>query len=127
MTRTIVAALLVLAAPVGATSAQTPASSKLSPAFVACFQRAGDNVVQRSVCASREAGGQDDRLNKAYQRVMHQLANDPVARTTLRDDERRWIQERDYTCKVNGNTIDAACIVIKTAARADELESRVRF
>lgn len=128
MSRSIAAALLLLAAPAGVAHAQAaPRSANLSPAFVGCMQRAGDNIVQRSVCASREAGGQDDRLNKAYQRVMHQLATDPAAKTALRDQERRWIEERDYSCKVNGTTIDAACVVLKTAVRADELESRVRF
>ena len=92
-----------------------------------CYRRAGDNPVQRSICAQREAGAQDDRLNKAYQQVMRQLAQDPVAKTTLRDEERGWIRERDYTCKVNGNTIDEACVVMKTAARADELEGRIHF
>ena len=94
---------------------------------MACLQRASGNPVQRSVCAERETGAQDDRLNKAYQQVMHQLAADPAGHTALRDEERTWIKERDYTCKVNGNTVDSACIVMKTAARADELEGRVHF
>jgi uncharacterized protein YecT (DUF1311 family) len=127
MIRFAAVATVALTALAGAASAQTAMSSHLSPAFTACLQRAGGNTVQRSVCSEREVGAQDDRLNKAYQQVMHQLANDPAAHTGLRDEERRWIQERDYTCKVNGNTVDGACIVVKTAARADELESRVHF
>ena len=118
---------LVSAALATTASAQPAASSHLSAAFMACYQRAGDNTVQRSVCAEREVGAQDDRLNKAYQQVMHQLTNDPGAHTALRDEERRWIKERDYTCKVNGNTVDSACVVMKTATRADDLETRVRF
>ena len=102
-------------------------SPHLSAAFQACIGRAGTNTVQRNLCAQREVGAQDDRLNKAYQRVMHQLANDPKARLALRDRERSWIAERDYTCKINGDTIDSGCVVIKTAARADELESQIRF
>ena len=117
-------ALIVLA---GAASAQTPMSTHLSPAFLSCLQRAGANTVQRSICSEREVGAQDDRLNKAYQQVMHQLANDAPGHTALREDERRWIQERDYACKANGNTVDGACIVVKTAARADELEARIHF
>jgi hypothetical protein len=35
---------------------------------------------------------------------------------------RRWIRERDYSCKINGDTIDTSCIVSKTALRADQLE-----
>src|ERR1700744_5069232 len=118
-TAVLIAALAALA---GSASAQTPMSSHLSPAFVSCLQRAGANVVQRSVCSQREAGAQDDRLNKAYQQVMHRLATDDAAHTALRDEERRWIKERDYTCKVNENTVDSACVVMKTAVRADDLE-----
>ena len=129
MSRTIAAVFIAILASAlaGSASSQTPMSSHLSPTFMACYQRAGSNTVQRSVCGEREVGAQDDRLNKAYQQVMHQNANDPAAHAQLRDEERRWIKERDYTCKVNGETVDAACIVTKTAARADELESRVRF
>ena len=47
--------------------------------------------------------------------------------TALRDEERRWISERDYSCKMNGTTTDVACLVMKTATRADELESRIHF
>jgi uncharacterized protein YecT (DUF1311 family) len=122
---------LIVALSAGATAFAQPSpdhpSDHLSPKFLACFRRAGDNPVQRSICAQREAGAQDDRLNKAYQQVMKQLVQDPIAKTTLRDEERRWIRERDYTCKVNGNTIDEACVVMKTAARADDLESRIHF
>lgn len=102
-------------------------SPHLSAAFGACMARAGNNTVQRNVCAQRESGAQDDRLNKAYQRVMRQLASDPARKQALRDQERRWIAERDYSCKVNSDTVDSRCVVMKTAARADELESQVRF
>jgi len=118
---------LALMAVAASASAQTAVSSHLSPSFMACLQRAGGNTVQRSVCSEREVGAQDDRLNKAYQQVMRQLAKDPAAHDGLRDEERRWITERDYTCKINGTTVDGACIVMKTAVRADALESRVRF
>jgi uncharacterized protein YecT (DUF1311 family) len=102
-------------------------SPNLSDAFSACISRAGSNTVQRNICAQREVGSQDDRLNKAYQHVMRQLANSPDKKLALRDQERRWIAERDYTCKINGDTVDNGCVVIKTAARADELESQVKF
>lgn len=127
MNRLILAAALALlpAAPV---LAQGDAmSAHLSDSFKTCYGRAGNNTVQRSICAQREVNTQDDRLNKAYQQVMHQLAGDPAAHTALRDEERRWINERDYACKINGDTIDVSCVVMKTALRADELERRVHF
>ncbi len=111
-------------------SAAAPAAAQaggLSARFEACVGRAGNNIVQRGVCGNAEMGAQDDRLNKAYQQVMRQLTSRPAERIALRDRQRSWIKERDYSCKVNGETIDAACIVTKTAARADELEAQVRF
>ena len=102
-------------------------SPNLSPAYISCMSRAGSNIVQTGVCTQREAAVQDDRLNKAYQQVMRQLASRPAVKTALRDQQRRWIRERDYSCKINGDTIDTGCIVTKTALRADQLERQVRF
>ncbi|GAM02461.1 MULTISPECIES: lysozyme inhibitor LprI family protein [Sphingomonas] len=102
-------------------------SPNLSPAYINCMNRAGGNIVQTGVCTQREAAVQDDRLNKAYQQVMRQLASRPAVKTALRDQQRRWIRERDYSCKINGDTIDTGCIVTKTALRADQLERQVRF
>lgn len=120
--------IIAVLAMAGATiPAFAQGSTHLSAGFEACLGRAGTNTVQRNVCAQRESGAQDDRLNKAYQRVMRQLASNPSAKVALRDRQRRWIAERDYTCKVNGDTVDSGCVVTKTAVRADELESQVRF
>lgn len=118
-------AVLVIAGTAAPAVAQT--SPNLSSAFSGCIGRAGSNTVQRNICAQREVGSQDDRLNKAYQRVMRQLASEPAKKLALRDQERRWIAERDYTCKVNDTTVDNSCVVMKTALRADELESQVKF
>ena len=127
MNRLILAAALALLPAAPALAQGDALSAHLSASFQACYQRAGNNTVQRGICAQREVNAQDDRLNKAYQQVMHQLAGDPTAHTALRDEERRWIKERDYTCKINGDTIDVSCVVLKTALRADELERRFHF
>ena len=119
--------IAALAATGLAGQALAQSSPHLSAGFDACLGRAGSNTVQRNVCAQRESGAQDDRLNKAYQRVMRQLASNPSAKLALRDRQRRWIAERDYTCKINGDTVDSGCVVTKTAVRADELESQIRF
>lgn len=99
----------------------------LSSKYLACQSRAGNNTVQSGICAQTEVTAQDARLNKAYQQVMRQLASKPQARLTLRNEERSWIKRRDYECKVDQETINTACIVSKTASRANELESRIRF
>lgn len=101
--------------------------SGLSPRYLACQARAGGNTVQVGICAQTEIAAQDARLNKAYQQVMRQLANKPDERIALRNAERSWLKRRDYECKIDQQTIDNGCLVTKTADRANELESRVRF
>ena len=115
----------LLAAAAQPALAQT--SPNLSGRYTACMARAGGNVVQQDVCEQAETGAQDDRLNKAYQQVMAQKARDPAAKSALRAQARAWIKERDYSCKLNRETVDGGCIVTKTALRADELEAQVRF
>lgn len=99
----------------------------LSQKYLACQSRAGSNTVQSGICAQTEIAAQDARLNKAYQQVMRQLANKPQERVALRNAERSWLKRRDYECKIDEQTIDSGCLVTKTAIRANELESRVRF
>lgn len=70
---------------------------------------------------------QDARLNKAYQQVMRQLASRNAERLALRTEQRSWLKARDYECKVDQETINNSCLVGKTAVRADELESMIRF
>lgn len=122
---------ILIGAMIAGTAFAAPASAQTSPnlsaAFQGCLARARGNTVQSNLCAQRESSAQDDRLNKAYQRVMRQLGNDPRAKAALRTEERRWIAERDYKCKVNGDTMDSGCVVFRTAARADALERRIRF
>jgi uncharacterized protein YecT (DUF1311 family) len=111
----------------GATHAVAQAPGGVSQEFAACEARAGTNTVQSGICAQREMATQDARLNKAYQQVMQQLARDPAKKIALRDEERSWLKQRDYECKVDGQTIDSGCLVRKTAARADVLENQIRF
>lgn len=120
----VISAMIVTGIGASATAQESP---NLSAAYVRCMERAGGNTVQSGVCTQRESAVQDDRLNKSYQQVMRQLASRPAAKIALRDQQRRWIRERDYSCKINGDTIDTGCIVTKTALRADELERQVRF
>lgn len=99
----------------------------LSARYSACQSRAGANTVQQGICAQTEMSAQDARLNKAYQQVMRQLAPEPEQRTALRSKQRSWLKARDYDCKVDQQTIDSSCLVMRTAVRANELESQIRF
>jgi uncharacterized protein YecT (DUF1311 family) len=104
-----------------------PAVAEPSAKYQACMDRAHGSTVQLGLCAQTELAAQDARLNKAYQQVMHQLAHSPERQTALRDEERSWIKQRDYQCKIDGDTIDNSCLVGKTTERADALEKQVRF
>jgi len=112
--------------PSGAVLAQS-ATPGLSERYTACQGRAGGNTVQQGICAQTEIASQDARLNKAYQQVMRQLASKPEQRTALRNKQRSWLKARDYDCKVDQQTIDSSCLVMRTAVRANELESQIRF
>ncbi|MFV0623401.1 lysozyme inhibitor LprI family protein [Sphingomonas sp. ac-8] len=102
-------------------------SSGLSPRYLACQARAGNNTVQSGICAQAEMTSQDARLNKAYQQVMRQLASKPQEKIALRNYQRSWLRQRDYECKVDQETINSTCLVAKTATRANELEEQIRF
>jgi uncharacterized protein YecT (DUF1311 family) len=110
----------------------SPALAQVEPAgisdrYTACQARAAANTVQQGICAQAEMASQDARLNKAYQQVMRQLTNTPQRRTALRAEQRSWLKARDYECKVDQETINSSCLVTKTATRANELESMIRF
>lgn len=107
------------------TTVQSP--DGLSPAYRACLARAHSNTVQLGMCEQTEMASQDARLNKAYQEVMRELAKNPPKQIALRNQQRSWLKERDYSCKVDHQTVDDSCVVGKTAARANELERMIRF
>jgi len=123
--KTVVAACVLVLIAKPAMAQVTPAG--ISRRYTACQARAGANTVQQGVCAQAELGAQDARLNKAYQQVMRQLATAPDKRLALRDKQRAWLKARDYECKVDQETINSTCLVLKTASRADELERMIRF
>lgn len=99
----------------------------MSPTYLACHGRARGSTVQDSLCAQAEIVSQDARLNKAYKRVMQQLADDAAGRQALQKAEQSWLKQRDYECQIDDHTIDSTCLVNKTAVRANELEAQLRF
>jgi uncharacterized protein YecT (DUF1311 family) len=122
----------IMAAAAVLASASSPALTQVAPAgissrYTACQARAEGNTVQQGICAQSEIASQDARLNKAYQQVMRQLAKTPDQRLALRTEQRSWLKARDYECKIDQETINSSCLVMKTALRANELESMVRF
>jgi uncharacterized protein YecT (DUF1311 family) len=127
MIQRLAIATAILASALASTALAQEAPKGLSDRYLACHERARGNTVQDGICAQTEMAAQDARLNKAYQQVMHQLANAPDKKIALRDEQRSWLKKRDYDCKVDGNTIDDGCLVTKTATRANELEAMIHF
>jgi uncharacterized protein YecT (DUF1311 family) len=124
-TRTMAAAAFLVLAGSAAIAQVAPAG--ISDRYTACQARAETNTVQQGICAQSEIASQDARLNKAYQQVMRQLTKTPERRLALRNEQRSWLKARDYECKIDQETINSSCLVVKTATRANELESMVRF
>ena len=118
-------AILVLASCVASQAQEAPKG--MSATYLACHGRARGSTVQDSLCAQAEIVSQDARLNKAYKRVMLQLADDAPGRQSLQKAEQSWLKQRDYECQIDDHTINSTCLVNKTAVRANELEGRIRF
>jgi|GEM_PF-2006792 uncharacterized protein YecT (DUF1311 family) len=99
------------------------AQARMSPSYGACVDAAkgGD----RGSCIAREYDHQDARLNTAYRKLSASL--DEAKRTTLRNEERQWLADRDKACgKGNGkDVVKNECTLGRTADRAAELEQRI--
>ncbi|KJV35371.1 hypothetical protein VI08_08180 [Luteibacter yeojuensis] len=96
--------------------------------YHACIKTARGVTVALNNCIGTEHAYQDKRLNAAYQRLRKML---PVGQaTSLRDEERAWISQRDMTCAPdkNGGTASLLdsnqCQLDQTATRAALLEDR---
>lgn len=123
----VLCACITLAQPALAQPTIVQPPQGLSAAYGACIARARSNTVQLGMCEQTEMAAQDARLNKAYQQVMRQLAKAPSRQIALRNEQRSWLKERDYSCKVDRQTLNSSCLVSKTASRANELERMIRF
>lgn len=93
-------------------------------------------------CATRELAAADQRLNRAYQDALTEIARarhlDGTQRQawaqSLRDAQRQWVQFREADCGApigwewyQGTGMGAAslgCMIRKTDVRADELRDR---
>ena len=80
-------------------------------------------------CIGIEFDFQDQRLNTAYKTLRQSLSES--GRTKLRDEERKWIEEKNTSCAPpsDGGTADMLganeCRLTRTAIRAAELEARI--
>ena len=103
----------------------------LSDRYSACLEQSGGVTVNILNCISTETERQDNRLNKAYKKIMENLS--PDRKKQLRSVQRLWIKYRDANCGFyadpNGGTIasinSSECFLVETAGRAKELENLI--
>jgi uncharacterized protein YecT (DUF1311 family) len=112
--------------------ADNSAMSQVEPgyrkSFDNCVTASNGVTVNMMNCIDEEFDYQDKRLNVAYQRLHKVLS--PDVWESLRNDQRKWLAERD-NCEIDddvkGGTaemlIRADCALRKTAVRANELEA----
>lgn len=111
-----------------AAQAQDGKGSTGRPSYGACLDKSGGVTAAMQDCMHEEYAYQDKRLNRAYQILLKRLP--PAEREKLRNEERRWIAQRDEKCVVDpeGGTaqlVEAGdCRLVETIKRADELEAR---
>lgn len=100
----------------------------LRPSYDACISAAAGVTPTMQDCIETEYTYQDGRLNTVYKALMAKLGDEE--KNALRDQQRKWIAERDEKCFYDPDSgqagrVDAAeCRLDMTAKRADELEAR---
>jgi len=127
-------AVLLVAASVRAHGATAPPKRDpdgIRPSYQTCLDKTGGVTPSMQDCISAEHEYQDKRLNLAYKTLIDGL--DSNGRSSLRAEERKWIAQRDRSCKRptadDGQAQELMyrdCLLTRTAKRATALESRVR-
>jgi uncharacterized protein YecT (DUF1311 family) len=110
MIRTSAIALALLVAWPACAQTDEEVAAQLTPEFDVCEHSPGNGgTFQQALCYKDEDARQDELLNEAWAKVIERTP--PVRREALRKDERRWIRERDATCRE-----EAAAYINSTAA-----------
>lgn len=67
---------------------------------------------------------QDRRLDAAYRHLRLRLRAHPQEQAEVRNEQRDWLQHRDFACSGSGGADHTACLVRETRAKADQIEAR---
>ncbi|MBM9615498.1 DUF1311 domain-containing protein [Desulfobulbus rhabdoformis] len=100
----------------------------LSQEYSRCMEKAGGVTVDMLNCIAQETKLQDQRLNRAYKRVMQEQSEGQ--KQALKNAQRAWIRYRDANCQFyadpDGGSLAGVmasdCLLQTTASRALELE-----
>jgi len=103
----------------------------LRDSFYGCVDSTDGSTWDMQKCIEIEFKFQDARLNNAYLALRAKQRGGEV--TELRNEERRWLRDKDETCRWDAKTEGQAqrieaneCSLEATAKRAKELEARLR-
>lgn len=125
----VIAALATFTLPALSRPVPVDDPSPLRLGYDRCLEKTRGVTVEMNSCIGIEFDFQDKRLNTAYKALRQSLSESD--RTKLRDEERKWIDEKNKSCAppADGGTADMLvaneCRLTRTAVRAAELEERV--
>lgn len=97
------------------------------PSFGRCMKRVGEALQKKAVCIESERVYQDKLLNLNYKKLMRILPT--PQKNELRDDQKKWLAEKDRVCALvappgadAAQVIDSKyCVMHRTALQAREL------
>lgn len=131
--------LVLIVACVGAPSAskevarapgEAHGSVLLSDLYQTCASSNDGSVWEMQECVEAEFQRQDARLNAAYRMLRSKLP--PDGRSKLKEEERRWVAEKESACAWDAESGGQAqrvaaniCSLEKTAERAAYLEGKL--
>ena len=106
-------------------------AKSLRDSFYGCVDSTDGSTWDMQKCIETEFEFQDARLNNAYLALRAKRRGKEV--NELRNEERRWLQDKGETCRWDAKTEGQAqrieaneCSLEETAKRANELEARLR-
>jgi len=112
---------------VGARS-DTDLEARLTPAYRECLDRNGTATYPQALCLGEEAVRQDARLTAQWR---HMLEGMPASRARLlRQDQRRWIAQRDVGCKAEvaaDGVINSTAKLVYNSCYLDITVRRIMF
>lgn len=116
--------------PAKGASDQAP-QPKLRNSYYRCASSTEGVTWAMQKCIETEFVYQDGRLNTAYRKLRVKLSE--PRKSQLRDEERKWIADKNGSCKWDAETEGQAqrieaniCSLKMTAARADQLEEMIK-
>lgn len=86
----------------------------------ACYGQAPD--VGNGAAALQQ---QNRRLDAAYQHLRARLRAHPQEQAAVRNEQRDWLQHRDFACSGSDGTDHIPCLIRETRTKADQVEARL--